>query len=148
MNPILSLLLNPRVLGAIALAAGIWLAYAWAYERGAGDVQARWDAAVAKAQAEQQAAAVSNAQQTIQVVTEYVEKKVFVDRPTVVDRLVRVCDDASPSGLPPPGFDSAAFAEAANRETLDALAGEITECVDDSDRFAALQRIVRAQCLN
>lgn len=149
MNKLLGLILNRRVLEMASAGIVLWFAYGYAYDKGADAVQARWDAAVSTATVKMAVGTAANAEKTVEVVTEYVEKQVFVDRPVVVERLVRVCDNpgSGAPGVPAAGGNPAVPAGAARGETLDALAGEARECVADSDRLAALQRIVREQCL-
>lgn len=121
----------------------------YAHSAGAAGVQAEWDAAVAESTADDLADSVEAGDAALQVVTKYVKEDriIYRDRDVIVERIVRVCDDA-PAREPPelqgdPGPSDGAPAPV----TLDALAHEIAECVSTADRLIALQTLVKERCL-
>lgn len=135
-------MISPKSIAALlvvaALAASHWLAYA----KGKQTVQARWDAQTAAERAALVAEAQKDAEATVKVVTEYVdrEKIVYRDRPVIRDRVVRLCEAEGDSGVPDSAGDSDALAA---RLTFDAFVDEIPHCVSNTNQLEALQRFIR-----
>lgn len=135
-------LLNPRTLLAIALCCALAASHWWAYSKGKQTIQARWDAQIAAERAALVDEAQKDAEATVKVVTEYVDREriVYRDRPVIRDRVVELCKSESDSGLPDRAGDSDALAA---QLTFDAFIDEIPHCVSNSNQLEALQQFIR-----
>lgn len=141
---ILAALINPRVRGGIAIVAAVAWTHWQAYQRGADSVRDQWDAQVDTIRQQAVAQAQADAQATVKVVTEYVdrEKIVYRDRDVIRDRIVRLCDDAKRPAAQLPGSPGNPDAPAPG-VAVDALADEIPQCVSIANQLDALQQFIR-----
>lgn len=121
---LLKRLADPRLWAALGVAGGTWLAYDWAYGRGAAAVQREWEAAKAQARAAraEQAAAAANAEaeqaqthadiaaQDAAGAIAHVESDARLERDPAVlrGRLERLCHDAASPGAADAGLPAAA----------------------------------------
>ena len=143
---------------ALALAAAALIGFGWI--KGAGHVQAQWDAAVQQQTLQAAAARERQAQATIKVVTQYVDrvrvvrekgdtiiKEVPVYVPAQADAactvnhgFVRLHDAAAAGELPTPAGDSDA---AASSLALSAVAGTVTANYQTSHETAEQLRALQ-----
>lgn len=139
------MLLNPYALGGLALALAMSHgAVGWkSYRAGAGGVQERWDQAEAARAAALAEDSVADAEASVRVVTKYVDRErvVYRDRPVIRERIVRMCDEPNGDPVLPGGSGDSDAAPAP--DPLDALAGEIPECVSIANQLDALQQFIR-----
>ncbi|MFZ5508001.1 MAG: hypothetical protein ACOY7P_21165 [Pseudomonadota bacterium] len=150
-----------RLLALVALAAAL-IGFGWV--KGAGHVQARWDAAVQQQSLQTAALRERQAQATVKVVTEYVDRvrvvrekgdtiikevPVYVpiqaDAACTINRgLVRLHDAAAAGELPEPAGNADASAAGL---ALSAVATTVTTnyqtCHENAEKLRALQKWIR-----
>jgi len=152
----------PYRLLALALLAAALIGFGWI--KGAGHVQAQWDASVQQQALQTSATRQRQAQATIKVVTEYVDrvrvvrekgdtiiKEVPVYVPVQADvactinrGFVRLHDAAAAGELPEPaGAADAAAAGLALSAVAETVAGNYQTCHENAEQLRALQTWVR-----
>ena len=150
-----------RLLALVALAAAL-IGFGWV--KGAGHVQARWDAAVQQQSLQTAALRERQAQATVKVVTEYVDRvrivrekgdtiikevpvyvPVQADAACTINRgFVRLHDAAAAGELPEPAGNADASAAGL---ALSAVATTVTTnyqtCHENAEKLRALQKWIR-----
>ena len=150
-----------RLLALAALAAAL-VGFGWL--KGAGHVQARWDAAVQQQSLQTAAVRERQAQATVKVVTEYVDRfrvvrekgdtivkevpvyvPVEADAACTINRgFVRLHDAAAAGDLPEPAGDADAVAAGiALSAVAGTVAGNYQSCHENAEQLRALQAWVR-----
>lgn len=138
-----------QILGTILLCA---TAYALGVFRGASDVRKEWEQDKQAQEIKAAQAKAQSAEQTVKVVTEYVDRiqKVEVRVPVVRDRVVRVCDQAAgnrsgvPAGTGDPHARAPADPDDRGDHVADALAKDFIACRTNTETLRALQGWQRA----
>ncbi|MCL4778931.1 MAG: hypothetical protein KJ049_01970 [Gammaproteobacteria bacterium] len=150
-----------RLLALAALAVAL-IGFGWV--KGAGHVQARWDAAVQQQSLQTAAVRERQAQATVKVVTEYVDRfrvvrekgdaivkevpvyvPVEADAACTINRgFVRLHDAAAAGELPKPAGDAdAPAAGLALSAVAGTVAGNYQSCHENAEQLRALQAWVR-----
>ena len=132
------------VLGVLALCAGTYGVGHW---RGAAEVREEHELAAARAEASTAKAETKQAEQTVKVVTEYVDRIQTVEKhiPVVRDRVIRVCDEATGRAGVPGGSrnpDATARANTPDRDDNSGsaqLAKDLIACRSNTEKLRALQ---------
>jgi hypothetical protein len=151
-----------RLLALAALAVAL-IGFGWI--KGAGHVQARWDASVQQQTLHATAVRERQVQATVEVVTEYVDRvrvvrekgdtiikevpvyvPVQADAACTINRgFVRLHDAAAAGGLPEPAGDAdAAAAGIALSAVAETVAGNYQTCHESAEQLRALQTWIRA----
>ena len=143
---------------AFVLLAAVLIGFGWI--KGANHVQAQWDAAIQQQALEAAAARERQAQATVKVVTEYVDRvrvvrekgetiieevpvyvPVQADAACTINRgFVRLHDAAAAGGLPEPAGDAdAAAADIALSAVAGTVAANYQTCHENAEQLRALQ---------
>lgn len=136
----------------LALTAVLLVASAYGLGRfhGASGVRQEVEAAEARTEALAAKLQAKQANETVRVVTEYVDRERVIERnvPVVRERLIRVCNDANRPGVPGAARPADASARADASRGVDhshaAFAQDLIECRASAERLRALQAWVRA----
>ena len=162
MDKLTSLVPLPYRLLAIALLAVVLIGFGWA--KGAVHVQDQWDTAVAKQEAQDAGVRVRQAEATVKVVTQYVDRiRVIREKGDVIIKevpkyvtpeadarctvntgFVRLHDAAAANEVPAaPGIADASPAGIALSAVAETVADNYQRCHENAAQLTALQDLVR-----